>query len=128
MGNMEYIFNNVSMTMKFHILKVHEGLGQHAKEMSYIHISTLSYSYHPILLKAKHLPLEKVVWQNLRIMAIGAGFCFFWGTFPVALYIYTYKTLILSVCGFVFVFTFSWATKSLNFMTFWLKASFGLKT
>ena len=31
-GSMEIFFNNGSMAMKFHILNVHEGLGQHAKD------------------------------------------------------------------------------------------------
>ena len=29
---MDNFFNNRSITMKFHILKVHEGLGGHAKD------------------------------------------------------------------------------------------------
>ena len=32
MGYMEKFFNNGSMTMKFHILKVLGGLGRHAEE------------------------------------------------------------------------------------------------
>ena len=32
LGYMEKFFNNGPMTMTFHILKVHEGLGGHAKD------------------------------------------------------------------------------------------------